>query len=425
MRLQAFQFELIPSEQQRRSLQCFAGACRFVFNKALEVQKRRFEGGDKYLGYPALCRLLTTWRHDPDTPWLKEAPTHPLQQALKNLDRAFANFFVKRAGFPCFKKKGRRESFHYPDPQQIKLEQGNNRLFLPKLGWLRYRNSRPVLGTVRNVTVSLRAGHWSVSIQTERMDEPVTAIGSPVGIDMGIVRFATLSDGGHLEPINSFRRHEIALHKAQQSMARKVKYSRNWSKAKARVQRVHARIVNVRRDYLHKATTTICNNHAVVVVEELRVRNMTKSAAGICAAPGKHVRDKAGLNKAILDQGWFGFRRQLAYKLAWKGGELIAVPPHHTSQTCPACGVVSPENRRTQAVFSCIGCGYENHADVVGAINILRRGAAMMCSEGRDDARFACVVNGAVRPSSAGTHLCAKSGQRASDSAEGIPFLSA
>jgi putative transposase len=238
-------------------------------------------------------------------------------------------------------------------------------------------------------------------------DAPVTAIGSPVGVDMGIVRFATLSDGGHLEPINSFRRHEIALRKAQQSMARKVKYSRNWSKAKERVQRIHARIVNVRRDYLHKATTTICNNHAVVVVEELRVRNMTKSAAGTCTAPGKHVRAKSGLNKAILDQGWFEFRRQLAYKLAWRGGELIAVPPHHTSQTCPACGVVSPENRRTQAVFSCIGCGYENHADVVGAINILRRGEAMMCSEARDGARFACVVNGATGPSSAGTHLCA------------------
>jgi hypothetical protein len=224
MRLQAFQFELIPSEQQRRSLQCFAGACRFVFNKALEVQKRRFEGGDKYLGYPALCRLLTTWRHDPDTPWLKEAPTHPLQQALKNLDRAFANFFAKRAGFPCFKKKGRRESFHYPDPQQIKLEQGNKRLFLPKLGWLRYRNSRQVLGTVRNITVSLRAGHWSVSIQTARMDEPVTAIGSPVGVDstlvarrLGDLRWITcaapsyLDEKGIPEELEDLRRHR-AVH---------------------------------------------------------------------------------------------------------------------------------------------------------------------------------------------------------------------
>jgi putative transposase len=242
---------------------------------------------------------------------------------------------------------------------------------------------------------------------------------------MGIVRFATLSDGNHWKPVNSFRKHEERLRKAQQALSSKVKYSQNWRKAKARVQREHAHIANVRRDYLHKATTAICNSHAVVYVEDLQVRNMTKSATGTCAAPGKHVRAKSGLNKAILDQGWYEFRRQLEYKLAWKGGWLVAVPPHHTSQTCPDCGHVSADNRQTQALFACVACGYENHADVVGAINILRRGEAMMCNEGRDDARIACVVNGAARPSSAGTHLCALNRQRAGDSAEGIPFLSA
>lgn len=403
-RLQSFRFELVPNGPQRRAMQCFAGACRFAFNKALEIQKGRHEGGERKLGYAQLCKLLTGWRHDATTPWLQQAPTHPLQQSLKDLERAYDSFFAGRAGIPRFKKKGRRDSFRYPDPQQIKLEQGNSRLFLPKLGWLRYRNSRPVLGAVRNVTVSLHAGRWFVAIQTAREVDSVAVCGKAVGVDMGIVRFATLSDGEYDEPINSFKRHEARLRKAQQALSRKVKYSHNWRKAKTRVQRIHARIGNARKDYLHKVTRTICNNHAIVFIEDLRVKQMSKSAAGSHDAPGHRVRAKSGLNKAILDQGWYEFRRQLGYKLAWKGGVLVAVPPHHTSQTCPGCGHVSPDNRRAQALFACVACGYENQADVVGAINVLRRGEAMIRSEGRDDARFACVVNGELMPSSAGTH---------------------
>ena len=119
-------------------------------------------------------KLLTGWRNSADTAWLADAPVHPLQQTLKDLERAYSNFFTKRADFPRFKKKGRSESFRYPDPKQIKLDQANNRLFLPKLGWLRYRNSRDVLGMVKNVTVSQSCGKWFVSIQTEReVEQPI------------------------------------------------------------------------------------------------------------------------------------------------------------------------------------------------------------------------------------------------------------
>src|SRR5690606_21396559 len=206
---------------------------------------------------------------------------------LKDLERAYANFFAKRADFPRFKKKGQSDSFRYPDPKQIKLDQGNARIFLPKLGWLRYRNSRQALGTVKNVTVSLSGGKWFVSIQTEReVEQPLPQSSTAVGIDMGIARFATLSDGSHLDPLNSFKRHECALRKAQQAMSRKTKFSNNWKKAKTRVQRIHTRIGNCRRDYLHKATSTISQNHAMVCIEDLQVRNMSKSAAGSTEKPG-------------------------------------------------------------------------------------------------------------------------------------------
>lgn len=312
---------------------------------------------------------------------------------LKDLERAYKNFFAKRAHFPRFKKKGQRDSFRYP--QGCKLDQTNSRIFLPKLGWIRYRKSREVLGTVKNVTVSSQLGKWLVSIQTEReVETPLPQSTSAVGIDMGITRFATLSDGSFLEPLNAFKRHEIALRKAQQAMSRRVKLSNNWKKAKARVQRIHTRIRNARRDYLHKATTHLSQNHAMVCIEDLQVRNMSKSAAGTTEQPGRNVRAKSGLNKAILDQGWFEFRRQLEYKLAWQGGYLIAVPPQNTSRTCPSCDHVSADNRRTQAQFLCVQCGFEDNADVVGAINILRAGHA----------RSACEVNGVVKPSAAGTH---------------------
>jgi len=382
-RLQAFKFELQPNGEQARSMRRFAGSCRFVFNKALAMQKAIYEGGEKKLGYAGLCKTLTEWRKSPETAWLADAPVHPLQQTLKDLERAYTNFFAKRADFPRFKKKGQHDSFRYPDAKQFKIDQSNNRIFLPKLGWIRYRNSRDILGQAKNITVSANGRKWFVSIQTEReVEQPVHPATSIVGIDVGITRFATLSDGSYIEPLNTFRKHQQRLARYQRAMSRKTKFSSNWKKAKARVQKIHTRIANVRKDFLHKTTTTISKNHAIVCIEDLQVRNMSKSAAGSSDSPGRNVKAKSGLNKSILDQGWFEFRRQLEYKQVWLGGDVLAVPARNTSRTCPACGYVSADNRQTQAKFACMDCGYENNADIVGAINVLERGHRLLaCGE--------------------------------------------
>ena len=382
-RLQAFKYELQPNGEQTRFMRRFAGSCRFVFNKALAMQKAIYEGGEKKLGYAGLCKTLTEWRNSTDTAWLADAPVHPLQQTLKDLERAYTNFFAKRADFPRFKKKGQHDSFRYPDAKQFKIDQANSRIFLPKLGWIRYRNSRDILGAAKNITVSANGGKWFVSIQTERaIVRPVHPSTSSVGIDVGISRFATLSDGSHIEPLNTFRKHQQRLARYQRAMSRKTKFSSNWKKAKARVQKIHTRIAHVRKDFLHKTTTTISKHHAIVCIEDLQVRNMSKSAAGSSDSPGRNVKAKSGLNKSILDQGWFEFRRQLEYKQAWLGGDVLAVPARNTSRTCPACGHVSADNRQTQAKFACVDCGYENHADMVGAINVLERGHRLLaCGE--------------------------------------------
>jgi len=240
-RLQAYKYEIRPNGEQERRMRRCAGSCRFVFNKALALQKKRYERGEPKLSYAGLCKLLTQWRNGTETPWLADAPTHPLQQALKDLERAYQNFFARRAHFPRFKRKGQGERFRYPDAQQFKVDQGNSRLFLPKLGWLRYRNSRAMLGVVKNITLSRSCGRWYASIQTERaVERPICRATRDVGIDLGITRFATLSDGSPVAPLNSFRKHEARLRRYQRAMSRKVKFSHNWHKAKRRVQVIHA-----------------------------------------------------------------------------------------------------------------------------------------------------------------------------------------
>jgi putative transposase len=388
-RLQAYKYELMPDGEQQRDMRRFAGSCRFVYNKALAMQKENHEAGNKFIGYVSMAKHLTGWRNDAETPWLKDAPCHPLQHALKDLEKAYKNFFAKRAEFPSFKRKGSGDAFRYPDPKQIKLEQGNNRIFLPKLGWLRYRNSRDVLGEVRNVTVSQSGDKWFASIQTQReVEQPLPAATTAIGIDVGIARFATMSDGSFVAPLNSFKKHQQRLARYQRRMSRKTKFSSHWEKAKAKVQRIHTGIANARKDFLHKTTTTISQNHALVCIEDLQVRNMSKSSKGNSEQHGKKVAQKSGLNRSILDQGWGEFRRQLDYKVLWSGGMLLAVPPHNTSRTCPCCGHVSKDNRRTQAKFLCVDCGYENHADVVGAINVLERGYRLLaCGESAQSGR--------------------------------------
>ena len=203
-----------------------------------------------------------------------------------------------------------------------------------------------------------------------------------VGIDVGIVRYAALSDDSDVPPVNSLKQHLSRLALLQRRMSRKQKFSRNWLKAKARVQKLQHRIANVRRDHIHKASNTISKTHAIVVVEDLRIRNMSASASGTAQRPGRNVRAKSALNRAILDQGWFEFRRQLEYKLAWRGGELLAVPAFNTSRKCSCCGFTAADNRPTQAKSHCVACGYRDNADTNAARNILAAGhAALACGE--------------------------------------------
>ena len=199
-----------------------------------------------------------------------------------------------------------------------------------------------------------------------------------VGIDRGVSVFAALSDGTNIAPVSPLKAALRALRVAQRVVSRKKRSSHNRRKAVRRVQRLHRKVADIRKDFLHKNSTTIAQNHGVVVLEKLDVRNMVASAKGTVEQPGTNVRAKAGLDRAILDQGWYAFEQMLAYKLKKRGGQLLHVPAAFTSQRCSVCAHTSADNRRAQAAFCCVSCGHAENADTNAAKNIVRAGLALV-----------------------------------------------
>lgn len=380
----AFKFRLEPNQIVAEAIAKVAGSARFVWNKALAIQKERLNQGFKVLSYVETSAMLKKWRGDEKTAFLASTSFDSQQQKLRDLDRAIKDALNKKSPKKCpiFKKKGKSvESFRMVGPKQFAVE--GDFIRLPKVGWVRFRKSREIVGTPKNATISKQGDHWFVSIQTEQeVVEPVHPSKAIVGMDMGVVRFATLSDGKVVEPLNSFKKLEKKLAKAQRKLAKKKKFSKNWYKQKKKINKIHTAIANARNDFLHKTSTKIANENQVVVLEDLKVSNMSKSAKGDTEKHGKNVAAKSGLNRVILDQGWGNFRIMLDYKLGWNGGILIPINPRNTSRTCGQCGYVSADNRKSQAEFKCVRCGHAANADLNAALNIKAAGQAVLaCGE--------------------------------------------
>ncbi len=379
----AYKFRLKATPQQSTQFTQIVGVCRLVWNLCLEQRKAVYSSRRMSLNSYNQLPDVTLLRHDYE--WIKSVPSQVLQQKVRDLDAGYRNFFEGRAEFPERKKKGKAvDSFRFP--QGFKID--NRRVFLPKIGWVGFFKSQKIQGTPKHMTVSRRGKHWFVSICCE--DEQIIPVpkSKAVGIDMGIAKLCALSDGAVIENPVVFGQHKKKLAKLQRRMARKIKFSRNFYKAKAKITALNTKIADTRRDFIHKTTTGIAKNHGLVVLEDLRIKAMSRSAKGTMTNPGRMVKQKSGLNRSILDAAWGEFRRQLEYKVAWAGGVVVAVDPRNTSRKCPVCGHTAKENRLTQADFICVACGFADDADVNAAVNILRAGHA----------RLACGEIGAVRP---------------------------
>ncbi|WP_236479491.1 RNA-guided endonuclease InsQ/TnpB family protein [Escherichia coli] len=384
--LKAYKFRLEPTPEQSQRLRQLCGCARFVWNLGLAETKRILDSGEKLPSAFELNRMITVWKKMPEYIFLQDAYTDNLQQKLKDLHTAWKRCFDKKlaAKAPVWKRKNEgRDSIRFVNFEKYCCLE-NRRVKLPSgLGWVKFRQSQRVNGKIKNATISQLAGQWYISFQVEiETAEPNHTSTTIVGLDAGVAKLATLSDGTVFEPVNSFQKNQKKLARLQRQLSRKVKFSNNWQKQKRKIQCLHSRIANIRRDYLHKVTTTVSKNHAMIVIEDLKVSNMSKSAAGTVSQPGRNVRAKSGLNRSILDQGWYEMRRQLEYKQLWRGGQVLAVPPAYTSQRCACCGHTAKENRLSQSQFRCQVCGYTANADVNGARNILAAGHAVLaCGE--------------------------------------------
>jgi putative transposase len=289
-----------------------------------------------------------------------------------DLDRAVKGWLTKKTGFPKFKKRGLHDAIRFPVPPVV--NQLDKAIKLPKLGIIKYRKSREIIGTVRSATVSREGKHWFISILAEQ-EENLQPHPSPssIGIDVGITHFLTLSTGEHVDlPKLGHLVHRITS--LQQRLSHKKKGSRNRKKAQHHLSQAHTKLRNTRHDFLHKTSTTLAKNHSYIVMEDLKVKNMTRSAKGTQEQPGRNVKAKSGLNRSIAQQAWSTFRNLLAYKLNHLNGELRLVDPRYTSQTCPQCLTTDRRNRKSQSKFKCISCGHTANADHNAATNILRLG---------------------------------------------------
>lgn len=379
----AYKFRLKNSEASEMLLNRFAGHSRFLWNKTLRWCLSLLQQNHKIPRYHEMAFWLGLWKKSDEYGFLSECHSQVLQQKLMDLDRAFGDAFDKMQPgkrLPVFKKKGQHDSFRYN--QGFKIH--NRHVFLPKIGWVRFFQSQKIEGTAKNVTVNRRGKHWFVSVQVEQeMKEPIHPAKTSIGIDVGIKSFATLSTGEMISPVNSYKKYKIKLGILQRSLSRKKRFSSNWKKQRIHIQTLHSRIANIRNDFLHKQSTDLSKNHAMIVVENLQIRNMSRSAKGDIIHPGKNVRAKSGLNSSILDQGWYEFKRQLKYKQAWQGGIFLEVPARNTSITCAACGHIEKLNRLSQTEFCCTQCGYEENADINAARNIVAAGHAVLaCGAG-------------------------------------------
>ncbi len=384
----AYKYRLNTNAETEQLMSQYAGNCRYLWNKSLALNLYHLQNNQPMIWYQELDWFSKLWKKSDDYAFLKLSPAQTLQQTLKQLERAFKDAFDKKQPLkkiPTFKKRGERDSFSFP--QGFKIE--GRRIFLPKIGWVNFRKSRDIEGTPKNVTVSRQGKYWFVSIQVEmETSEPIHPATSMIGMDMGVKRLFTLSNGDFEAPINvdCFKN---KIKRLQKRLAKKVKFSNNWRKLKEKINRLHTKIAHIRHDILHKFSTTLSKSHAIIVLENLQIKNMTKSAKGDMDKPGSMVKQKSGLNRVILDQGWGLLKTFLEYKQLWLGGQVMYVDPKYTSQTCPVCQHANKLSRKSQSEFECVLCGHEEHADVVGAKNVLGRGHRLLAC-GEKDVSLLC-----------------------------------
>jgi putative transposase len=359
----AYRYELDPNNRQRSHLHQHAGIARFTYNWGLELRIRLFkenQGADRFTDAMKQHKLLNSLKKA-QFPWMYECSKCAPQEALRDLNRAFQNFYRglktgRKIGFPRFKRKGVRDSFRLTGT--IKFHK--RAIQLPRLGKVRIkeRKKRYYRGRILSATLRRRANRWYVSVTVEEeFPDPEPPSGEAVGIDLGVKTLATLSDATIFPNPRALGRILRKLRSLSKSMSRKKTGSRNREKAKLRLAKMYLRVFNIRQDTLHKVTTYLAKSHSKVVIEDLCVSGMMKNQR---------------LARAIADVGFYRFRKQLEYKCLWYGSELVVAPRSFpSSKLCSKCGHKKRELSLAEREYHCEECGIRIDRDLNAALNLV------------------------------------------------------
>ncbi|MDD2500253.1 MAG: RNA-guided endonuclease TnpB family protein [Geobacter sp.] len=399
----AYRYRFYPTEGQATELTRTFGCARFVYNHFLRVRTDGWFNEQKRLNYNDTSSMLTKLKRDPEFAWLAEVSSVPVQQSLRHLQTAFGNFFARRGGYPTFHSKRGTQSASYvatgfsfdPDTRKLTLAKMDAPLDI------RWSRTIPKKAKATSLTVSRDpAGRYFVSILCDdEVDQRPAAPDKKIGIDMGLNHFLITSNGEKVTAPNLYRKYEKRLARLQRQQSRKmdaaksaagipkgkaipqgtkIPKSKNWLRDQLRINRVHAKIADARRDFQHKLSTRLIRENQTISVETLTVKNMSRSAKGTEAKPGAKVKQKSGLNKSILDASWSEFIRQLEYKAAWYGREIIGIDRWYpSSKRCSSCGFILKDLSLKTRSWSCPECGTHHDRDINAARNILAAGLAV------------------------------------------------
>jgi len=361
-------YRLYPTREQEVLLLDACGHARYVWNLALEqrLMWRRWQGPTP--GLAEQSRQLTEARSE--FQWLADGSVTVQQQALRDHDQAWRNFFAGTHDRPTWRKRGQAEGFRVVGAQALRVRQDNRRwssVLVPKVGWVRFKRSQTLPEWKSYRVTRDRAGRWHIAFAAIPEPIPAPGTGEVVGGDRGVKAAVTLSTGEMSSPAGLRSKEAERRLRLQRKLARQKKGGRRRSRTKVALARIAAREADRRKDWVEKTSTDLARRFDVIRVEDLKVKQMTRSARGTLAEPGRNVRAKAGLNRGILAAGWSMLMNRLEQKAP---GRVEKVPAAYSSQRCNACGHVAAESRQSQSDFRCVACGHEANADVNAARNI-------------------------------------------------------
>nr|DAH14297.1 MAG TPA: endonuclease [Caudoviricetes sp.] len=359
--LKTYEYRLYPNIAQEAKIQQHFGCTRYVYNKALELKISTYEKDKTNLSKYDLAKLVTQWKTQDDTLWLKEVNAQALQQSIFHLDNAYKNFFREKRGFPKFKSKHNHRQA-YSLPQGIKINFDNHKIYVPKVGWVNAKIDRTFEGIIRTCTVKqVPSGKYFISVlfEDDTQDKPLKAItrDTTIGIDLGVKDFCTLSTGEKVSNPKVLSKYLSKLAIEQQKLSRKQKGSRNREKQRVKVARVHEKISNIRKDFLHKLSTRLTNDSQIsaLCLETLNIKEMLQNRA---------------LARSISDVSWYSFVQMLEYKAKRNGVNILRIGQYEPSSKLCTCGYINHGLKLSDRVWTCPKCGATHDRDILASNNI-------------------------------------------------------